>query len=290
MFDIEDLQKLRTIWLHFSTVLLSRYTDDNVKASLNKLASIITKKSDSEKSKQQDSDSQFEDECEFNSWKLPESDEHKSMYQSSMFFQDFKTVTFDHEFEDIFKEPAIKNVSPYHSSKFCDLFLQKYISILGLWTCAPRIANSPEESHFKNTKQDANSVAAEIVSMPLKAGRFIRFIKQRSCRVTESIKMGVPRYRNTKNKIKELCKDDATVPKRRKIHNSSNISNVYKVVKQRSATSAFNHCRFSHGTIEWLFVGCKEKGKNIFLCSHQSDEVTNNKSFSFSSFLTVHQR
>lgn len=42
MFDIIDLQKLRTICEHFSTILLSRYSDENVRLSLTELATVIT--------------------------------------------------------------------------------------------------------------------------------------------------------------------------------------------------------------------------------------------------------
>lgn len=70
--------------------------------------------------------------------------------------------------------------------------------------------------------------------MPLKAGRFIRFIKRRACRKSQSILLGEPRYRNTKNKRKELCKEDELPRKKRKLQVNSKVLNVYKVVKENA--------------------------------------------------------
>lgn len=215
MFDVIDLQQLRTIWTHFSTILLSRYSNENVATSMKELARIASssKKNEVHNDLETDDETANIDESK-NDWKLPDSDEHETIYRASHFYENFKTLTFADEFREALGR---NDVNPYHCPKFCDMFLQKYVSVLSLWTCSPRFANSPAESHFKNTKKEAHDDAVEIGSMPLKCGRFVRFLKKRVCRVSRSIIRGAPRYRNTRNKRKQLLETEGPPTKKRKL-------------------------------------------------------------------------
>lgn len=76
--------------------------------------------------------------------------------------------------------------------------------------------------------------------MPLKCGRFARFLKKRVCRVTSSILIGAPRYRCTKNKRNLLSNDDVPSPKKRKVNVGANVLNVYEVMKKKNPTKAQN--------------------------------------------------
>lgn len=62
--------------------------------------------------------------------------------------------------------------------------------------------------------------------MPLKSGRFIRFLKKRACGTAEDILLRYPRYRCTKNKRKQLCEDYTSASKKRKVNSDPTYLNT----------------------------------------------------------------
>lgn len=85
-------------------------TDDNVKTSLNKLAKIVAQQKTTTKDSGCDSADNDDDVVNF-AWELPEYNELQSMYQSSRFYQDFKLITFDKEFEEEFEHQNVEKIA-----------------------------------------------------------------------------------------------------------------------------------------------------------------------------------
>lgn len=130
-FDVKSLETLRTIWTNLSVILLSKYITKEVENSFKTLTQIITKNPTT--------DIEIEESEDDINDKLPvDVHEHQSMYEESLFYQNFKALSYNPEFASTTKGLA----NGFHSPEYHDVFLKKYVSLLCLWTCLTQLKRS----------------------------------------------------------------------------------------------------------------------------------------------------
>lgn len=230
MCDMSSLDDLREVWKLLSTLLLSKYVNNDVESALEKLAEMIIDSKQRRKTAEDastaadnstDSDSDNGSHPDNQVEKLPDdTHEYKTMYEQSSFYQSFKAITFQGEFDT-----TSGSTNSFYSVEYADVFLKKYISVICFWTCLTqerRSANSNVECHFKNTKTRASHREPHIGSVPLKAGRFWREMKNYSVSTTNAILLQLPRNRCCKRKI---AKSRAT---QTKLDGTQSVMSLYK--------------------------------------------------------------
>lgn len=230
IFDISDLEEIRSIWRLLSTLLLSKFVTDDVEAALAKLAQILTKSQEKRKSLQAaeniSEDAKTGTDEENCVEKLPDDKhEYKTMYEKSLFYQDFKAISYQGEFDE-----TTGSLNSFHCVEYADVFLKKYISILCFWTCLTqkhRCANSPAECHFKNIKGLVRRRETIIGSVPLKAGRFFRQMKEYSMSTTNAIILQIPRNRCCKRKKQQINQMDS-IAKKPRLEGSQSVLGLYQ--------------------------------------------------------------
>lgn len=229
MFDVKDLDTLKMIWKDLSRILLSKYVTEEVQNTLKSLAKTVTKKNGK--------DNEEAEQCDIEDDKLPvDVHEYVTMYEKSLFFQNFKALTFAPEFD----KSAKGQINAFYCPEYADVFLKKYISLLSLWTCLTqneRSANSCAECHFKNSKQMLIHDARSIGSMPLKPGRFMRKMEAYSNSTSSAILDELPRdrccYQNERKPRKRKVEDDDIVlPPKKK-----SLMDLYKPQPKITSTS-----------------------------------------------------
>lgn len=210
MFDVKELQTLEKIWINLSKILLSKYADAEVEASLKEPCEIMVPEDqllqNHENHEQDEEIAQY-----FSKEEIPLTVDHKPAYQNSGFYQHFKNIMSTESFE---KKDA--QINSFYSPIFANMLLQKYISILPLWTCFERKANSLVEGHFKDTKKTMIAKQNKYGAPSLKPGRFIRLTEGRVTTVIHSMQQQLPRYRNTGQKRKAKGSDIVPVTKKAK--------------------------------------------------------------------------
>lgn len=222
MFGILDITVLQHIWTQFSTLLLSKYVNDNVKTALANLAKIMV--SEEKRPDREDDDDEEVEEYFPLDEKPPNSGDYTALYKNSKFFQQFKHLTF----VESFAVEAGTQLNSFYSPQFAEMFLQKYIAILPLWTLFERNANSLAEGHFKDTKKRIINDRLLYGQPPLKCGRLVKLLGTRVDEVTRSIVMGIPRYRCTGQKRKSAEKMKTMAEKKRNTISSSSAVNPIK--------------------------------------------------------------
>lgn len=122
---------------------------ESVQNSLKSLARVMTKSTVEEIENKDEDDTDEDDD------KLPiDVHEHESIYEQSLFYQNFKALTYKSEFA--IATTTNGPVNAFYSTEYAEVFLKKYVSLLSLWTCLTqneRSTNACGECHFKNSKQ-----------------------------------------------------------------------------------------------------------------------------------------
>lgn len=210
MFNISYLDALTKIYQNLSEILLSKYVTAGVSEALN----FITNLADHEK--KLSTDELPQDVIEEDNIEILQFDEieNDAMYRKPRFFQMFNKVTAQPNYNE--KDKKLNN---FYCPQYCDLLLNKYISILPLWTSLTsktRKSNANAESLFNIIKTRLRENAVIIGHIPLRSSRFLRFTRKMINNIAEEFWEQLPRYRCCNKKRRSTSQSPQVGSKRQR--------------------------------------------------------------------------
>lgn len=198
MFNLATIDELEIVYKCLQIVLISKYSNDQVRMALNQLNSLISndkEKIDNEKDKENGEEEQDEEvEILF----YDETIAYETQYESSLFYQHFKKLSNQ---STAFERSNV--INNFYCPPFASLLLQKYMAILPLWTRInngglKRMTNSYVENFFKLLKHKI-LVPLEIGQLPTKTSRVLKATKIFNDKAMDHFLLRIPTTKNCGN-------------------------------------------------------------------------------------------